>query len=77
MKCTHQCDETQGNNSTQALSTKIVFFACKKITENKKKKEESVFILNTVLHQLLVCPLLCFLLLFVVYLLTPEEDIFC
>ena len=29
-KCTHQYDETQGNTSTQALSTKIVFFECKK-----------------------------------------------
>ena len=27
-KCTHQCDETQENNSAQALSTKIVFFGC-------------------------------------------------
>ena len=26
-KCTHQCDETQGNNSVQALSTKNVFFS--------------------------------------------------
>ena len=33
-KRTHQCDETQGNNSTQALSTKIVYFGCKKI-DNK------------------------------------------
>ena len=30
-KCTHQCHETRGNNSTRALSTKIVFFMCKKI----------------------------------------------
>ena len=39
-KCTHQCDETQGNNRTQsqALSTKVVFFGCKKIG-NKTKKE--------------------------------------
>ena len=30
-KCTHQYDETQGNNDTRALSTKFVFFGCKKI----------------------------------------------
>ena len=30
-KCTHQCDETQENNSIQALSTKTVFFGRKKI----------------------------------------------
>ena len=29
-KCTHQCDETQGNNSAQELSTKIVFVGRKK-----------------------------------------------
>ena len=33
--------------------------------------------LTFILHQHLVCPLLCFLLIFVVYLLTPEEDNFC
>ena len=38
-KYTHQCDETQGNNSAQALSTKIVFFGCKKIERRQKKKE--------------------------------------
>ena len=40
--CTHQCDETQGNSSARALSTKIVFFGCKKIDNNNKKgiKEE-------------------------------------
>ena len=36
-KWTHQCDETQGNNNTRALSTKIVFFGSKKI--EKKRKE--------------------------------------
>ena len=38
-KCTHQCDETQGSNSTQALSTKSVFFGCKKRDRRQKKKE--------------------------------------
>ena len=37
-KCTHQCNEAQGNNSTQTLSTEIVFFGCKKM-DNKKKEE--------------------------------------
>ena len=36
---THQRDETQGNNSTQALSTKVVFFRCKKIATQQKEKE--------------------------------------
>ena len=36
---THQCDETQGNNSAQALSTKMVFFGCKKRDRQQKKKE--------------------------------------
>ena len=35
-KRTHQCDEAQGNNSTRALSTKTVFFWCKKIDKKKK-----------------------------------------
>ena len=30
-KCTHQCDETQENDSTRTLSTEIVFFGCKTI----------------------------------------------
>ena len=42
-KCTHQCYEKQGNNNTRALSTKkffeIVFFGCKKIDRQPKKKE--------------------------------------
>ena len=38
-KCTHQCDGKQGNNSTQALSTKIVFFGCKKRDGQQKRKE--------------------------------------
>ena len=38
-KYTHQCDKTQGNNSTQVLSTKIVFFGCKKRDRQQKKKE--------------------------------------
>ena len=37
-KRTHQCDETQGNNGTQALSTKIVFFGCKKRDRQQKKE---------------------------------------
>ena len=41
-KCTHWCDETLGNNSTQALSTttttKTVFFGCKKRDRQQKKK---------------------------------------
>ena len=31
---------TQGNNSTQALSTKNVLFGCKKIGRQGKKKKE-------------------------------------
>ena len=38
-KWTHQCDETQGNNSTQVFLTKIVFFGCKKRDSQRKKKE--------------------------------------
>ena len=38
-KRTHQCDEKQGNNSTQALSTKMVFFGCKKRDGQQKKKK--------------------------------------
>ena len=38
-KCTHQCDETQRNNSIQALSTKIVLSGCKKWDGQQKKKE--------------------------------------
>ena len=30
---------TQGNNSTQALSTKLVFFVCNKRDGQQKKKE--------------------------------------
>ena len=37
-KCTHQYDETQGNNDTWALSTKTLFFRYKKIDNKKKKK---------------------------------------
>ena len=37
-KCAHQCDKTQGNNSTQALSTKIVFFGCNKIDRQEIKE---------------------------------------
>ena len=40
-KCTHLCDKTQGNNSTPALLTKVVFFGCKK----KKKIVESARVL--------------------------------
>ena len=36
---THQCNEIQGNNSAQTLSTKNVFFWCKKIERQQKKKE--------------------------------------
>ena len=32
------CDETQGSNSTQALSTNFVFFGCKKVDRQQKKK---------------------------------------
>ena len=39
MKCTHQYDEKQGNNNTRALSTKIVFFTCKKIDNKRRKKQ--------------------------------------
>ena len=38
-KCTPLRDETPGNNSTQARSTKIVFFGCRKIDRQEKKKE--------------------------------------
>ena len=91
-KCTHQRDETQENNSTQALSTKIVFFGCKKRERQQKKKEakkrtdkkemmykkckSNVKKLYIFVHKLLVCPLLCFLLLLSVALLIPEEDNF-
>ena len=37
--CTHQCDGTQGNNSTQALLTKIVYFRCEK-TDNKRRRKQ-------------------------------------
>ena len=36
-KCTHQCDEVQAYNSTQAFSTKTVFFGYK---ERQTTKEE-------------------------------------
>ena len=41
-KCTHQCDETQGNNSARALSTKTVMsFGCKKIDiDNKRRRKQ-------------------------------------
>ena len=38
-QCTHQCDGTQRNNNTQALSTKIVFFKCKKIDNKRSSKQ--------------------------------------
>ena len=38
-KCTHQCDETQGINSTRALSAKIVFFGFKKIDNKRRRKQ--------------------------------------
>ena len=38
-KCIHQWDETPGYNSTQALSTKMVFFGCKKRDRQQKKKK--------------------------------------
>ena len=37
-KCTHQYDEKQGNNNTQALLTNIVFFGCKKIDNKRRRK---------------------------------------
>ena len=37
-KCTHQYDETQGNNNTQALSIKFVFFGCKTIDNKRTRK---------------------------------------
>ena len=40
-KCTRQYDETQGNKNTQALSTKTVFFGCKKKTARQQKKKEA------------------------------------
>jgi len=39
-KCTHQCDETQENNSIQALSTEIVCFGRKKIDRDPKEKKK-------------------------------------
>lgn len=33
-----KCDEKQENNSTQALSTNIAFFGCKKRDEQQKKE---------------------------------------
>ena len=36
-ECTHQYDETQGSNTTQALSTKKFFFGCKKRDRQQKK----------------------------------------
>ena len=35
-----KCDETQGNNNTRALSTKIVFFGSKKIEKNRKEAKK-------------------------------------
>ena len=59
-KCTHQWDETQENNSTQALLTKIVFFGCEKgdrqqkNMEAKKDRQEGAdvnfFVKNEYLH---------------------------
>ena len=37
-KRTHQYEEKQGDNDTRALSTEIVFFGCKKIDGQQKKK---------------------------------------
>ena len=31
----HRCDETEGNSNTRALSTKRVFFGCKKVERIK------------------------------------------
>ena len=38
-KCTHQCDETRGNNSTWALLINTVLFGCTKRDKQQKKKE--------------------------------------
>ena len=37
-KCTHQCNEAQENYSTQTLSTKMIFFGCKKIDNKRRRK---------------------------------------
>ena len=76
-KCTHQCDETQGNNSAQAISTKTVFFGCfKKIGRQQKKKEAKKR--TDIFTSPPSCLSSSFLpSSFVVYLLAPEEDHFC
>ena len=76
-KCTHQCDETQGNNSAQAISTKMVFFGCRKIDNKRRRKQRRGQARRSWCKN--VCPLLCFLLLLLsAYLLeAPEEDSFC
>ena len=40
-KWTHQCNETQGNNSAPVLWTKMVFFRCKKREIDQQKKKEA------------------------------------
>ena len=84
-KCTHQCDETQGNNSTryERFRTKIVFFGYKKIDnktfflflkkfslKKKEKRKKKIFFFFKALLSFL-------LLLSSIYLLAPEEDNFC
>ena len=39
--CTRQSDETQGNSSTQALSTKMVFSGVGRETDNKRRRKQS------------------------------------
>ena len=38
-KCTHQCDETQGNNSTRALSTKLSSSGARRKTTKEEGEE--------------------------------------
>ena len=60
-KCAHQYDKKQANNSTRALSTKIVFFGCKKID-------------NKIDHKIDHKDHKVFTFFFLCYLLEPEED---
>ena len=47
-KCTHQCNETQGNNSTQALSTHT-YSTCRETTCNFEGLQEILTILHVAL----------------------------
>ena len=70
----HQCDETQGNNSTRALSTKNVFFGWKNIDILSILSVHLSFC--TLTRQLLSHVYLVYVYLSI-YLLAPEQEIFC